>query len=98
MEKIKEVSDMKRFEEEILRKNRKMILHILANSRRYYSHPLLRATLSTHLFNIFSNAFIHRRGRLNLPENDLLYAFGRIQSAPTGYVNEMCRKNSLERG
>ncbi len=49
MEKIKEVSDMKRFEEEILRKNRKMLLHILANSRRYYSHPLLRATLSTHL-------------------------------------------------
>ena len=33
--------------------------------------------------------------RLNLPENDLLYAFGRIQSAPTRNVNEMCRKNSL---
>ncbi|MCD7923951.1 MAG: hypothetical protein LUI85_04340 [Bacteroides sp.] len=24
--------------------------------------------------------------------------FGRIQSAPTGYVNEMCRKSSLKGG
>ena len=68
-------------------------------NRSIIGWSLLKELLFLHIsVNIPGNAVIHRRGRLNLPENDLLYAFGRIQSAPTRYVNEMYRKSSSQEG